>query len=247
MFFPLNQAPCLRQHLCHEAVTEDRLSPRLLLLPEMCLWCLQHSGEAGTPGKKQEDLSSDAPAGEESVLVVPSLCIAPADSRDSDRLKHSPHQSCPTDSAVPRGWAGAAAARGMQGQAQSLAAVASTPHLPQAGYLTLLQLRAVPGWQLCVSVLRRLPGPSPALLCPGSYPKPRVWVVPLAPHLRGTEGRRSSAQVGGTVLPLNPSSQRSRALHGPTLVVYELQVLEVLQRSRAGLGTSRCSPGTSEC
>lgn len=49
------------------------------------------------------------------------------------------------------------------------------------------------------------------------------------------------------MLPLNPSSQRSRSLHRPTFVVYELQVQEVLQRSRAGVGTSCCSPGTSEC
>lgn len=77
---------------------------------------------------------------------------------------------------------------------------------------------------------------------------PRLGLFfPPAPHLRGTEGRRSSAQVGGTALPLNPSSRSSRFLHRPTLVVYELQVLEVLQWSRAGVGTSGCSSGTSEC
>lgn len=122
---------------------------------------------------------------------------------------------------------------GDAGQAQSS---------PAQGYLALLQLPAA-GPQLPARA--GAPGAAWPLSSPGSHPEPRVWGFPLAPHLRGTEGRRSSAQVGGTGLPLNRSSRRSRSLHGPTLVVYELQVLEVLQRSRAGVGIT--SPGTSEC
>lgn len=168
-FFPLNQCPSSRQHLCHEAVTQDRLSPPRLLLPEMCLWCLQCSGAAGTSGKEQEKLNPGAPAGEEPVLVVPSSFIVTAGSRGSGRLKHRPHQCCPTDSAM----AEAGAARGMQGQgqgqAQSLAAAAPTPHLPRA----VLQLKAVPGCQLCLQPSRAgspgQPGPSPA---PAPAPTP---------------------------------------------------------------------------
>lgn len=112
--FPLNQSPSLRQHLCHEAVPQDRLSPRLLLLPAMGLWWLQHPGAAGTSGKKQEELNSDAPAGEESVLVAPSSFIVTPHSRGLE----STVPICPAAPTVPsmaEGWAGAAAARGGAG------------------------------------------------------------------------------------------------------------------------------------
>lgn len=203
--FPLNQSPSLRQHLCHEAVPQDRLSPRLLLLPAMGLWWLQHPGAAGTSGKKQEELNSDAPAGEESVFVGPSSFIVTPHSRGLE----STVPICPAAPTVPsmaEGWAGAAAAWGMQGQAQSSAAAAPTPHLPPAGYLALLQLKAVPGWQLSAS--------SPALPgAPGAaWPLASPALPRLLPQTRrlGLPSCITPAGHGGAV-KLGPGG-RDRAL-----------------------------------
>lgn len=120
--------------------------------------------------------------------------------------EHSPHLPCRTDSAMVEGWAGAAAARGMQGQAQSSAAVAPTPHLSPAGYLALLQLKAVPGWQLSAS--------SPALPgAPGAaWPLASPALPRLLPQTRrlGLPSCITPAGHGGAV-KLGPGG-RDRAL-----------------------------------
>lgn len=109
--------------------------------------------------------------------------------------EHSPHLPCRTDSAMAEGWAGAAAARGMQGQAQSSAAVAPTPHLPPAGYLALLQLKAVPGWQLSASSPAGCSGGSLAPRQPCAAPAPTPNPASGSSLLHHTCGARRGGEA----------------------------------------------------